>query len=129
MSTRETESSPGLELARAASMAIPAADSRRIELASGRSLAIVEEGGASYVAFVSPAGQVLLTVRVDDDGPILSFPRASLEVAAIDRIDLVSESLSIAAAEDATIEVGGDLRERVGGAVIRQSGGAATTRA
>lgn len=112
-----------------ASLRAPGGASRRIELPTGRSVEVASVDGVDWLVVRSPAGQHLLTIRLDEAGPALSFPRASLEIAALDDVELSAGSLDVRAERDASIEVGGDLRERVAGAVTRESAGPSTTRA
>ncbi|XYH95825.1 hypothetical protein ACMHYB_49875 [Sorangium sp. So ce1128] len=103
----------------AATLASPA---RIVALASGRSLEIAEEEAAERVQIRSAEGQLLLSIRLTDEGPVLSLSGASLEIAATKALALSCDTLRIQAAHDADIEVGGSLRERVRGSVARDAG-------
>ncbi len=76
-----------------------------------------------------PSGRHLVTMRLGDDGPVFSFERGSLEIAAAEELSLSCETLRVQASGSASIAVGGDLHEQVGGEVIRRSEGALSTTA
>jgi hypothetical protein len=97
-----------------------------LALASGRSIEVTEGGAEERIQLRSTSGEVMLTVRLTDEGPVLSLSGASLEIAASKSLALSCETLHIKAARDALIEVGGSLRERVEGSVTRETAGAST---
>ncbi|WP_437293491.1 hypothetical protein [Sorangium sp. So ce426] len=99
-----------------------ASPARIVPLASGRSLEIAEDEAAERVQIRSAEGQLLLSIRLTDEGPVLSISGASLEIAATKALALSCDTLRIQAAQDADIEVGGSLRERVRGSVARDAG-------
>ncbi|WP_437318621.1 hypothetical protein [Sorangium sp. So ce385] len=111
---------PGAELAPPA---------RVVPLASGRSLEIAEEGAGERIQIRAAAGQILVSIRMTDDGPVLSLAGASLEIAAAKTLSLSCDTLQIQAAQDAAIEVGGSLHERVRGSAVREAGRSARTTA
>lgn len=106
-----------------------AAPVRTVSLVSGRSLEVSEHGREERIQVRSPEGQVLLSLRLTDEGPVLSLSGVSLEIAADKRLTLACDTLCIQAAGDASIDVGGSLRERVEGSAIREVGKASVERA
>ncbi|WP_437969071.1 hypothetical protein WMF04_07150 [Sorangium sp. So ce260] len=111
---------PGAELA---------APARVVPLASGRSIEIAEEGAGERIQIRAAAGQLLVSIRLTDEGPVLSLEGASLEISASRTLSLSCDTLRIQAAQDAAVEVGGSLRERVRGSVVREAGRSARTTA
>jgi hypothetical protein len=101
----------------------------RIELRSGRALEIVEGEEVDVIAVRSPAGQPLLTIRLTGEGPVISFAEAALEVASLGPLSVACETLRLETRGDASIEVGGDLLERIGGTSRREVSGPAVTQA
>lgn len=99
---------------------------RVMSLTSGRSIAVTEGRSEDRIDIRSTRGEVVLSVRVTDEGPVLSLSGVSLEIAASKKLALACETLEIKAAVDASIEVGGSLRERVGGSARREVAGAST---
>jgi hypothetical protein len=71
----------------------------------------------------------VVSVRLTDQGPVLSLAGASLEIAATKTLSLSCDTLRIQAAHDAAVEVGGSLHERVRGSVVREAGKSARTTA
>ncbi len=98
------------------------APTRVVALASGRSLEVAEEGGAERIRVRSAEGQILVSIRMTAEGPVLSLKGASLEIAAAKTLSLSCDTLRVQAAQDASIEVGGSLREDVRGSVVREAG-------
>lgn len=93
---------------------------RSLPLTSGRSVEITESPAEDRIQFRSTRGEVILTVRLTDEGPVLSLSGASLEISASKNLALTCETLQVRATKDASIEVGGDLTERVAGNASRQ---------
>jgi hypothetical protein len=104
------------------------APSAALPLASGRRVEVVEGREADTIVVRAPSGECVLSIRVTDAGPVLSFRAAALELAA-GSLALGCDDLRIVARQSAAIEVGGDLRERVGGSVHRDAAGTSTTSA
>lgn len=120
----DTPNPPGSAIEAAAAPLAPVA--RVVPLASGRSIEVTEGPAEDRIQIRSTRGEVVLSVRVTDEGPVLSLVGVSLEIAASKTLALSCETLEIKAAQDASIAVGGALRERVGGSVTREAAGAST---
>jgi hypothetical protein len=82
-------------------------DAASVFLSSGRRVEL--EAGANVDRIVVRArdGQVVLRIAVGDEGPVLSFSSATIDIEATKRLRL--------AAEDIHVEAKGDLRETIGG--------------
>ncbi len=106
-----------------------AAPARTITLASGRSLQIAEQGREEHIHVRAPDGQIVLSLRLTEEGPVLSIAAVSLEIAAQKHLTLKSETLAIQTSGDATLDVGGSLHERTRGHAIRDVGKASIERA
>lgn len=109
--------------------ALAAPSPRIVPLASGRSIEVTEGGAEERIEIRSTRGEIMLSMRVTDQGPVLSISGISLEIAASKNLALTCETLEIKASTDAFIDVGGSLRERVGGSVRREAAGASTVKA
>jgi hypothetical protein len=94
-------------IAPAASSAVTLASGRRYELDGGPDV--------DRVTIRSRDGEIVLRIEVTDKGPVLSFTGASVELSAARRLHLRGREVTIEAQDDATLEVGGTLRERLGG--------------
>lgn len=102
---------------------------RIITLMSGRRLeASLDAGGADVLHIRAHDGRCVLSVRVTDEGPVLSFSGAALELAATRTLDLSCADLRLRATGDAAIEIGGELvttarsmalEARTGGIVVK----------
>jgi hypothetical protein len=115
------------EVAAGEAGALAAPRSQVLALASGRVIEVAPgPGGADVLRITARDGQCVLTVRVTDDGPVLSFTGASLELASAGTLELSCRDLRVRVDGDAAVEVAGDLRERVAGSAVREALGAAS---
>jgi hypothetical protein len=76
-------------------------------LSSGRRVEVEAGADADRLIVRARDGHIVLRIAVGDDGPILSFSSATIDLQATKRLRI--------AAEDIHIETKGDLRETVGG--------------
>lgn len=113
----------------AESAALAAPSPRVVSLASGRSIAVTEGAAEERIEIRSTRGEIMLAVRLTEQGPVLSLTGVSLEIAASKSLALACETLDIRATKNASIDVGGSLRERVGGSVTREAAGASSVSA
>jgi hypothetical protein len=97
-----------------------------VPLASGRAIEIIEGTSEDHLRVRSPEGNIVLSVRLTPDGPVLSMSGLSLEISASRALTLSGESLRLKAARDVSIEVGGSLCERVEGDAIREAAGSSS---
>jgi uncharacterized protein (DUF2345 family) len=88
--------------------------STEITLASGRRYELVAGATGDQVTVRGRGGEVVLRIGVTDEGPILSFSGATLDLVAARRIRLAAEEVCVEAARDLSLTAGGSLRERVG---------------
>lgn len=86
-----------------------------VTLPSGRWLeAELDGSGADVLRIRAADGQCVLTVRVTDEGPVLSFSGATLQLDAR-RLEIACEDLSLRVGGTAAIDVGGSVDTRVAG--------------
>jgi hypothetical protein len=98
-------------------------------LPSGRRLeAELDGSGADVLRIRAHDGQCVLTVRITDEGPVLSFSGASLELDAR-RLDIACDDLRVRVGGGAALSVGGDLDTRVAGRATHRIDGALRTEA
>lgn len=100
---------------------------RAVVLPSGRSIEVQSQADVDVLRFRSPSGACVLTIHLTDAGPVVRVEGASLEVSAAKRLSLDCEEFHLRASGGASIDVGGDLQERVGGSVNRAASGDAIT--
>jgi hypothetical protein len=92
-----------------------ATTSTSVTLPSGRRLeAELDAGGADLLRIRARDGQCVLTVRITDEGPVLSFSGAAIELDAR-RLDIACDDLRLRVAGGAEIAVGGDVESHVAG--------------
>jgi hypothetical protein len=96
-------------------------------LPSGRAVEVESRGAEDVVRVKAPGGACVVTIHLTDEGPVIRVEGAALEVAATKRLALDCEDLYVRASKSATIDVGGDLEERVKGSARRAALGDATT--
>ena len=93
----------------------PIGAATQVILPSGRRLeAELEPGGADVLRIRARDGQCVLTVRITDEGPVLSFSGATIEVEAR-RLDVACDDLRLRVGGGAVVDIGGDLDTRVAG--------------
>jgi hypothetical protein len=84
-----------------------AVDATSVLLSSGRRVDLEAGPDVDRLVVRTRDGQIVLRIAVGDDGPVLSFSSATLDLEA-------TKSLRLAA-QDIHVEARGDLRETVGG--------------
>ncbi len=87
----------------------------RVLLSSGRSYELSAGESEDHLVVRGRDREVVLRVRITDEGPILSFESAALSLSATRSIDLDASSIRMKARQDMELEAGGDLRQRVKG--------------
>ena len=81
-----------------------------VKTISGRSVAVLQVGGEERVEIRSASGEMMLSVRLTDQGPVFSLAGASFEIAAAKSLSLSAETIEVKARGDVTIEAGRTLR-------------------
>jgi uncharacterized protein (DUF2345 family) len=65
----------------------------------------------------SPTGQIELSVRFTEQGPVLSFAGAALDLVSPGAVTLDCGSLRVRARDDITLETSGDIVQNAKGAL------------
>jgi hypothetical protein len=99
-------------------------ESGQITLTSGRRYELEAGGEKDRLTIRSRGGAVILRIEVTDDGPVLSFSSAAVELTSTRRLHLRADEIAIEATRDLTLAVGGALTETVGGDHHLRVGGA-----
>lgn len=81
-----------------------------VKLASGRSVVVLQGGGDERVEIRSASGDLVLSLRLTDEGPVFSLQGASFEIAAAKSLSLRADTVHVAARRDLTMEAGCTLR-------------------
>jgi hypothetical protein len=80
-----------------------------LELPSGRRISCEEEASGELVTIQGPEGGVELRVLLTEDGPVLRFDAARLELQSAGTIRAECERFEVAARSDVVQEAGGDV--------------------
>jgi hypothetical protein len=98
---------------------------KQLVLRSGRQVEVSETVDGDALVVRAPGGEVLVTIRLTEDGPVVSLSAPKIEIASASELALRCDRLRVEAA-DASFDVRGDLVERVGGSVDRRAQGTST---
>lgn len=99
-------------------------EASQITLTSGRRYELEAGGEKDRLTIRGRGGAVILRIEVTDDGPILSFSSAEVELSATKSLYLRADAIDVEAKRDLTLAVGGALTEKVGGDHHLRVGGA-----
>jgi len=87
---------------------------RELALPSGRRV-LVTPGDLEQLVVHGPSGEVELRIRFTDEGPILSFESAAIDLKARGALTLEGERVAVRGRSGVTVECGGDLETHVAG--------------
>ncbi len=90
-------------------------ESAVVALRSGRRFEIESGDECDRLKVRSSRGEIVLDVRVTDAGPVLRFSGAEVELEATRRLVLDAAEVAVRASQQMSVEVEGDLEERVRG--------------
>jgi hypothetical protein len=74
-------------------------EDRRLYLRNGRSLSVGEEGNEEVLQISAASGQIELRVRLTEEGPVLQFEGARLELKATEVVDIKCKVFKVEAEE------------------------------
>ncbi|MBF0226464.1 MAG: hypothetical protein HQK76_13495 [Desulfobacterales bacterium] len=80
-----------------------------IKFDSGRQISILSEEKEELIEIIDTKGEIVLKLRMTDDGPVISMQGARLELKAMETISLETKKLKIHAEEKAVISSNGCL--------------------
>ena len=81
----------------------------QVELDSGRKIMVSPGEEEELLEVVDPKGEVILTIRLTDEGPVITIKGARLELKSTEAIDIEAKKIRIRAEEEAVVESGGLL--------------------
>jgi hypothetical protein len=84
-------------------------NTQQVQLVSGRQVVIHSNEHEEHLEIVEAEGEVILKVRLTDDGPVISVKGAHLELKSSETLTLESKRVRIRAEEVAELESKGDL--------------------
>ena len=74
-------------------------DRREIYLREGRTLSVEQSGTGELVEIRSSSGQVELSIKLTEDGPVLQMESARLQLRASEAVEIESKRVEIRATE------------------------------
>ena len=81
----------------------------RLYLRNGRSLSVGEEGNEEVIQIAASSGTVELRVRLTEEGPVLQFEGARLELKATESVDIKCKTFKVEAEQSVEIASQGGL--------------------
>lgn len=81
-----------------------------VKLKSGVSVAVLQSGADERVEIRSASGDMILSMRMTDQGPVFCLSGATFEIAATRALSLTAETIHLEAHGDLTLAAGGTLR-------------------
>jgi hypothetical protein len=93
-------------------------DRREIYLREGRTLSVESAGNEELVEVRSSSGQVELRIKLTEDGPVLQFESARLQLKATEAVEIESkrvdikatESLQLTSEDEVKVDAEGEVR-------------------
>jgi len=82
---------------------------KRMRLDSGRQIIVHSDEKEELIQIVEPKGEIAMTVRMTDDGPVVTVRGAHLELKSTETITLEAKKITIHAKEEAVVESEGSL--------------------
>lgn len=119
------EAAPEGALERLAALADLPPRATTVELPSGRAVT-VEAGASERLIVRGPAGAVELAIRFTEQGPVLSFSAAAIDLTSAGEIRMDCERLRVHARSEVAVTSDGDLREQIAGSRVTEVAGAST---
>jgi len=83
---------------------------KSLQLDSGRQVLVQSDEKEELLEILERGGEVVMTVRLTDEGPIVSVQGAHLELKSTETIELEAKKIRIKAQEEASIESEGTLK-------------------
>jgi len=82
---------------------------KRVQLDSGRQVLVRSENNEEVIEITEPEGEVIVKVRMTDEGPVVSVTGAHLELKSTETISLKAKKIKLQAEEEAVVESKGSL--------------------
>ncbi len=82
---------------------------KSVRLDSGHQVLVHSENNEERIEITEPEGDVVVTVRMTDQGPVVSVSGAHLELKSTETISLEARKIKLKAEEEAVVESNGSL--------------------
>ncbi len=83
---------------------------RNLQLDSGRQVLVHSDEKGELLEILERGGEAVVTVRLTDEGPVVTVQGAHLELKATETLALEAKEVKIKAQEDASVESKGSLK-------------------
>jgi hypothetical protein len=83
---------------------------KRMQLDSGRQIIVHSDEKEELIQIVEPEGEISMTVRMTDGGPVVTVRGAHLELKSTETITLEAKKITLHAKEEAVVESEGSLK-------------------
>ena len=83
---------------------------KQLQLDSGRQILIYSDEKEELLEIIAPKGEVVMTVRLTDAGPIVTVKGAQLTLKATETLALDANKIKITARQEAVVESKGNLK-------------------
>ena len=83
---------------------------KQLQLDSGRQILVYSDEKEELFEIIAPKGEVVMTVRLTDDGPIVTGKGAQLKLKATETIALDAKKIKITARQEVVVESKGNLK-------------------
>ena len=82
---------------------------KRMQLDSGRQIIVHSDEKEELIQIVEPKGEIVMTVRMTDSGPVITVRGAHLEIKSTESITLEAKEIKIRAEKNASVKSNGSL--------------------
>lgn len=83
---------------------------KRIQLDSGRQIIVDSSEKEELIQIVEPAGDVVMSVRMTDSGPVVTVRGAHLEIKSTETITMEAKKIEMRAEEEAVVTSKGRMK-------------------
>lgn len=83
---------------------------KRLQLDSGRQIVVSSADQGELIRIVEPKGEISLTVRLTDAGPVFTVQGACLEIKSTETLSLEAKKIKIHAREETAIDSDGEMK-------------------
>lgn len=83
---------------------------KRLQLDSGRQIIVSSADEDELIRIVEPQGEISLTIRMTEAGPVFSVKGARLEIKSTETLSLEAKKIKIHAREETAIDSDGEMK-------------------
>lgn len=83
---------------------------KRLQLDSGRQIVVSFEDKEELIRIFEPQGEISMTIRMTDSGPVFTLRGAQLKIESTEAISLEAKKIAIHAQEEVSIDSEGRMK-------------------